>query len=228
MNKKITIAVDGCSSSGKSTLAKGLASSLGYIYIDTGAMYRMVTLTAMRNNLINGDEVNCEKLREIMAKTEIGFSYNSDTQKSESMINGENAEELIRSLDVSDKVSYIAKIPFVRELLAKKQREMGKDGGVIMDGRDIGTVVFPDAELKLFITADAEIRALRRYKELTAKGDKVSLDEITENVKKRDYIDENREIAPLKRADDAVLIDTGNMTPDEQLAEVIKLVNSRL
>ncbi|MDO4196315.1 MAG: (d)CMP kinase [Prevotellaceae bacterium] len=214
---KITIAIDGHSSCGKSTMAKALAKQLGYVYVDTGAMYRCVTLYALRNNCFNDDEsVNTEKLQAEMDSIHISFQFNPETGKADAYLNGENVENEIRLMEVSNYVSPIAAIPFVREAMVAQQRRMGEDKGIVMDGRDIGTTVFPNAELKIFVTASAEIRAERRYKELIAKGEDANYDEILKNVQERDYIDSHREVSPLRMADDALLLDNSNMTIEEQ------------
>lgn len=214
---KITIAIDGHSSCGKSTMAKALAKQLGYVYVDTGAMYRCVTLYALRNNCFNDDEsVNTEKLQAEMDSIHISFQFNPETGKADAYLNGENVENEIRLMEVSNHVSPIAAIPFVREAMVAQQRRMGEDKGIVMDGRDIGTTVFPNAELKIFVTASAEIRAERRYKELIAKGEDANYDEILKNVQERDYIDSHREVSPLRMADDALLLDNSNMTIEEQ------------
>lgn len=214
---KITIAIDGHSSCGKSTMAKALAKQLGYVYVDTGAMYRCVTLYALRNNCFNDDEsVNTEKLQAEMDCIHISFQFNPETGKADAYLNGENVENEIRLMEVSNHVSPIAAIPFVREAMVAQQRRMGEDKGIVMDGRDIGTTVFPNAELKIFVTASAEIRAERRYKELIAKGEDANYDEILKNVQERDYIDSHREVSPLRMADDALLLDNSNMTIEEQ------------
>lgn len=214
---KITIAIDGHSSCGKSTMAKALAKQLGYVYVDTGAMYRCVTLYALRNNCFNDDEsVNTEKLQAEMDSIHISFQFNPETGKADAYLNGENVENEIRLMEVSNHVSPIAAIPFVREAMVAQQRRMGEDKGIVMDGRDIGTTVFPNAELKIFVTASTEIRAERRYKELIAKGEDANYDEILKNVQERDYIDSHREVSPLRMADDALLLDNSNMTIEEQ------------
>ncbi len=228
MRDKLTIAIDGYSSSGKSTVAKDLAARLGYTYIDSGAMYRVVTLVAMRKGIIHSGIVDEEKLNRELEQIDISFSYNPESKRYESYLNGELVEDEIRSMDVSNKVSHIAKIAFVREFLVEKQREMGDVGGVIMDGRDIGTVVFPFADIKLFVTANVEVRAKRRYEELVGKGENVSLEEVVDNVRTRDYIDENREVSPLKKADDAIVLDTSRMTPAEQLEWLEEIVKEKL
>lgn len=225
--KKITIAIDGHSSCGKSTMAKALAKKLGYVYVDTGAMYRCVTLFALRNGCFNEDDtVNAEKLQTMMNQIEISFKFNPEAGKADSYLNGENVEKEIRLMEVSNHVSPIATIPFVREEMVEQQRRMGKDKGIVMDGRDIGTTVFPDAELKIFVTASAEVRAQRRYDELKGKGEDANFEEILHNVQERDYIDSHREVSPLRKADDALLLDNSNMTIDEQNKWLEEKVNS--
>lgn len=214
--KKITIAIDGYSSCGKSTMAKDLARRIGYVYIDTGAMYRAVTLFAMRHNLIANGQVDAAKLQEEMGNIHISLRLNPETQRPDTYLNGECVEREIRTMEVSRHVSLIAALPFVRSAMVEMQREMGKEKGVVMDGRDIGTVVFPHAELKIFVTASAEVRAQRRYDELTAKGEKCNYEEILENVKERDHIDSTRETSPLRQAEDAIVLDNTNMTIPEQ------------
>ena len=216
--KKITIAIDGFSSCGKSTMAKMLAKEVGYIYVDTGAMYRAVTLFAMRNGMIapNGD-VNRDALKAKMDALHVEFKLNPQTGKAETYLNGENVEHEIRGMEVSAHVSAIAAIDFVRTALVAQQQRMGHDKGIVMDGRDIGTVVFPDAELKVFVTASAEVRAQRRFDELVGKGLKANYDEILHNVQERDYIDSHREVSPLRKAEDAIELDNGQLTIAEQL-----------
>ncbi len=216
--KKITIAIDGFSSCGKSTMAKMLAKEVGYIYVDTGAMYRAVTLFAMRNGMIapNGD-VNRDALKAKMDALHVEFKLNPQTGKAETYLNGENVEHEIRGMEVSAHVSAIAAIDFVRTALVAQQQRMGHDKGIVMDGRDIGTVVFPDAELKVFVTASAEVRAQRRFDELVGKGMKANYDEILHNVQERDYIDSHREVSPLRKAEDAIELDNGQLTIAEQL-----------
>ncbi len=214
--KKITIAIDGHSSCGKSTMAKDLARRIGYVYIDTGAMYRAVTLFAMRHNLIANGQVDAAKLQEEMGNIHISLRLNPETQRPDTYLNGECVEREIRTMEVSRHVSLIAALPFVRSAMVEMQREMGKEKGVVMDGRDIGTVVFPHAELKIFVTASAEVRAQRRYDELTAKGEKCNYEEILENVKERDRIDSTRETSPLRQAEDAIVLDNTHMTIPEQ------------
>lgn len=215
--RKITIAIDGYSSTGKSTLAKQLAKALGYVYIDTGAMYRAVTLFAMRNGFIskNGKE-RLEALVKLLPKVNLKFVPNSELGFSEMYLNDENVEKEIRTLEVSQYVSRIAEIEQVRHKLVEMQKVMGKKKGIVMDGRDIGTVVFPDAELKIFMTASTQARATRRYKELLDRGEVVSYEDVLENVQKRDYIDSHREFSPLRKADDAIEFDNSDMGLVEQ------------
>ncbi|MGB5989404.1 MAG: (d)CMP kinase [Marinifilaceae bacterium] len=227
--RKLVIAVDGHSSSGKSTLAKDFAKELEYAFIDTGAMYRTVSLAASRAGVFGeNNELNLPLLKEIVENIDIKFTYNRELKKSQTYLDGELVEDEIRSLEVSNKVSYVAAVSFVRSRLVDLQRSMGEEAGVIMDGRDIGTVVFPNADIKLFVTADVAIRAERRYKELKLKGEDVSLQDIIDNVKQRDYIDENRDESPLKKADDAILLDTGKMTRESQLDWLMKIVEEKL
>jgi cytidylate kinase len=214
--KKIVVAIDGFSSCGKSTLAKALAKEVGYAYVDTGAMYRSVALYCLRNGLISDGKVDEEKLAEAMPSIQISFQYNSETQRNETYLNGENVEEEIRSLAVSNVVSIVSAIGFVRRAMVAQQQSFSKEKGVVMDGRDIGTVVFPDAELKVFVTARAEVRAQRRFLELSAKGDSATFEEVLENVKQRDYLDQNREESPLRQAEDAILLDNSEMTIPQQ------------
>ena len=214
--KKITIAIDGYSSCGKSTMAKDLAREVGYIYIDSGAMYRAVTLYCLENQLFTEEGIDTIRLEATMPGIQISFQLNPETGRPMTFLNGANVEDRIRTMEVSNHVSPVAALPFVREALVKLQQEMGKEKGIVMDGRDIGTAVFPDAELKIIVTASAEIRAQRRYDELQAKGQEASFDEILANVKERDYIDQNREVSPLRQADDALLLDNSNLTIEEQ------------
>lgn len=217
--RKITIAIDGYSSCGKSTMAKDLAREIGYIYVDTGAMYRSVTLFAMRNSLFDEDgSIKTDELKDRMGEINISFKLNSETGRPDTYLNGELVEKEIRTMEVSANVSKIAALPFVREALVAQQQAMGKEKGIIMDGRDIGTVVFPDAELKIFVTASAEVRAQRRYDELKVKGMPADFDDILKNVKERDYIDSHRETSPLRMADDALELDNSHMTIEEQKA----------
>ena len=214
--KKIIIALDGHSSCGKSTMAKALAKKIGYIYVDTGAMYRTVTLFALRNNIFNGTELDAARLEALLPEVSVSFVLDPETNLPLACLNGEVVEREIRTMEVSSRVSPIAALPFVRTMLTKMQQQMGEAKGIVMDGRDIGTAVFPQAELKIFVTASAEVRAQRRYDELTAKGECVTFEEILKNVQERDYIDSHREVAPLKQADDALVLDNSNMTREEQ------------
>lgn len=224
--KKITIAIDGFSSCGKSTMAKDLAREIGYIYIDSGAMYRAVTLYSLENGIFQGDQINTEKLKNQIKEIHISFRLNPETGRPDTYLNGSNVENKIRTMEVSSHVSPIAALDFVRKAMVAQQQEMGKAKGIVMDGRDIGTTVFPDAELKIFVTASPEIRAQRRYDELKAKGEEVSFDEILENVKQRDYIDQNREVSPLRKADDALLLDNSLMTISQQKAWLAEQFNT--
>jgi cytidylate kinase len=215
--KKITIAIDGHSSCGKSTMAKDLAREIGYVYVDTGAMYRCVTLFALRNGLFAADgSIDEAGLRSRMNNIRISFKFNPEAGRPDTYLNGELVERDIRTMEVSNHVSPIATLGFVREAMVAQQQEMGRGGGVVMDGRDIGTVVFPNAELKIFVTASAEVRAQRRYDELKAKGMDADYADILKNVQERDYIDSHREVSPLRQADDALLLDNSNMTIPEQ------------
>jgi cytidylate kinase len=216
-DKKIVIAVDGFSSGGKSTFAKMLAARLGYIFIDTGAMYRAVTLHALEHGAVTGGAVDRDKLISLLDGMDISFRFNPARQASDIYIDGTDAEDRIRSIEVSDLVSSVSRIPEVRVKLVAMQREMGRGKGIVMDGRDIGTVVFPDAELKIFLTADPKVRAERRYEELRAKGEDVSLAQIEENIRSRDIADQNREISPLRQAPDALVLDNSRMTLEEQM-----------
>ncbi len=214
--KKITIAIDGYSSCGKSTMAKDLAREVGYVYVDTGAMYRSVTLYALRHQLFDGDSIREQELKQKMDDIHISFKFNPATGRPDTYLNGECVEQDIRTLEVSNHVSPIAALPFVRQALVAQQQQMGKDKGVVMDGRDIGTTVFPDAELKIFVTASAEVRAQRRYDELKQKGMPADFDDILKNVQERDYIDSHRKVSPLRQADDALLLDNSHMTIAQQ------------
>ena len=214
--KKITIAIDGYSSCGKSTMAKDLAREVGYIYIDSGAMYRAVTLYCLENQLFTAEGIDTARLEANMPGIHISFQLNPETGRPMTHLNGVNVEDRIRTMEVSNRVSPVAALPFVREALVKLQQDMGKEKGIVMDGRDIGTTVFPEAELKIFVTASAEVRAQRRYDELKAKGQDASFEEILANVKERDYIDQNREVSPLRKADDAILLDNSHLTIEEQ------------
>ncbi|MDR0733231.1 MAG: (d)CMP kinase [Dysgonamonadaceae bacterium] len=224
--KKITIAVDGYSSCGKSTMAKYLAKTVKYNYIDSGAMYRAVTLYAIKNSLFKGDYPDETALKKQINQIHIDFRHNKTKGKSDTYLNGENVEKEIRSMEVADKVSLIAAIGFVREALVRQQQEMGKNRGIVMDGRDIGTVVFPDAELKIFVTARPEVRARRRLAELTAKGENATFEEVLKNLTKRDRIDATRKDSPLRQADDAAVIDNSDLTIGEQNAIMLNLFSN--
>ena len=227
--KKITIAIDGHSSCGKSTMAKELARKLGYIYVDTGAMYRTVTLYAMRNNLFTADgEVKTDELQKSMNNIKVSFCINEETGRPDACLNDECVENIIRSIEVSNHVSKIAAIPFVREAMVEQQRRMGAEKGIVMDGRDIGTTVFPDAELKIFVTASAKVRAQRRYDELQQKGMPADFDEILKNVEERDYIDSHREVSPLRQAEDAILLDNSDLTIPQQNEWLMQQVEKAL
>lgn len=220
--EKIIIAIDGFSSCGKSTMAKDLAHELGYIYVDTGAMYRCVALYALQHKLFLKDgEINIPELEAAMPNIIISFKLNKETGRPDTYLNNENVENKIRTMEVSSHVSSIAAIPFVREALVAQQQKMGKDKGIVMDGRDIGTVVFPNAELKIFVTASPEVRAQRRYDELMEKGMEADYNEILENVKRRDYIDSHRDVSPLRKADDAIELDNSNISIEEQKQWII-------
>ena len=221
--EKIIIAIDGFSSCGKSTMAKDLAHELGYIYVDTGAMYRCVALYALQHKLFLKDgEINIPELEAAMPNINISFKLYKETGRPDTYLNNENVENKIRTMEVSSHVSSIAAIPFVREALVAQQQKMGKDKGIVMDGRDIGTVVFPNAELKIFVTASPEVRAQRRYDELMEKGMEADYNEILENVKRRDYIDSHRDVSPLRKADDAIELDNSNISIEEQKQWLIK------
>ena len=223
--KKITIAIDGYSSTGKSTLAKHLAKHLGYVYVDTGAMYRAVTLFSMQNGYINADSFDKESLVDGLPYIKLEFHFNADLGFAEMYLNGTNVENEIRTIEVSNFVSRIAEISEVRAKLVEQQQQMGKSKGIVMDGRDIGTVVFPDAELKIFMTSSPSTRAQRRYDELQAKGQNVSYDEVLKNVQERDYIDTHRNDSPLVMAEDAIEIDNSFLNREEQFEAVLDLVD---
>jgi cytidylate kinase len=225
LNKKITIAIDGFSSTGKSTLAKQLANHLGYVYVDTGAMYRAVTLFAMQNGYINADTFDKQSLINSLPFIKLNFEFNANVGFAEMYLNGVNVENEIRTIEVSNFVSKVAEVSEVRSKLVEQQQEMGKGKGIVMDGRDIGTVVFPDAELKIFMTASAETRAQRRFDELQAKGDTVSYEVVLKNVQERDYIDTHRDDSPLVIADDAIEIDNSYLSREEQFDLVLELVD---
>ncbi|PQJ23105.1 (d)CMP kinase [Tenacibaculum sp. SG-28] len=228
MTKKITIAIDGFSSTGKSTIAKQLAKELSYIYVDTGAMYRAVTLYAMENNFVSETFLHTEKLISKLPTITLSFHFNKDLGFAEMYLNGKNVERAIRTIEVSNLVSKIAAISAVRKKLVAEQQEMGKNKGIVMDGRDIGTVVFPDAELKIFMTASAETRAQRRFQELVERGDQVSFEAVLHNVKERDHLDSTRSDSPLVKAKDAIAIDNSKIDKDEQFSQILSLVNDKL
>lgn len=228
MGQKITIAIDGFSSTGKSTIAKELANKLGYIYVDTGAMYRAVTLYAMKRQFVSATELNLVEFEKHLPAIRLSFTFNADLGFAEMYLNGVNVEKEIRSLEVSQMVSKVSAISSVRKKLVLEQQEMGKHKGIVMDGRDIGTVVFPDAELKLFMTASAEKRAKRRYKELIEKGDTVQFEDVLHNVVERDHLDSTREDSPLLKAADAIEIDNSDMGKQEQFDLIYSLVTHKL
>jgi cytidylate kinase len=223
-DKELTIAIDGWSSCGKSTLAKALAKELNYVYVDSGAMYRGAALHAMRNNLVSRNHVDVNRIIASLSNIKISFTNNAKG-KAELYLNGKNVEKEIRTMEVSNSVSSVAKIKEVRLFLVKQQRIMGVNGGVVMDGRDIGSIVFPLAEVKLFMTADPDVRAQRRFDELKAKGDKITFDEVKENLILRDEMDSTREESPLTQVDDAIVLDNTNLTPKQQLVKTLALVN---
>ena len=216
--KKIVIAIDGHSSSGKSTMAKDLAKEIGYTYIDTGAMYRAVTLYCIQHGFFEGEKIKEEELKASIHDIDISFRLNAETGRPDTYLNGVNVEKEIRGMEVADKVSPVATLGFVRRALVAKQQEMGKAKGIVMDGRDIGTTVFPNAELKIFVTASSQVRAQRRFDELKEKGMPADFDAILKNVEERDYIDTHRETSPLRKADDAITLDNSEMTIPEQKA----------
>lgn len=227
--KKIIVSIDGYSSCGKSTMAKDLASRIGYTFVDTGAMYRAVTLLAIRNNLFDeNNKPDTESLKRLLPDSTITQRHNPSLGKAETFLNGENVENEIRGMEVSSLVSAIATIPFVRSELVRQQQVMGKDGGIVMDGRDIGTTVFPNAELKIFVTASPQVRAQRRYAELLAKGQQTTKEEVLKNLEERDFVDSHREVSPLRQAEDAVVIDNTNLSPSEQLAMLLALYKERI
>lgn len=228
MQKKITIAIDGFSSCGKSTLAKAMAKELGYVFIDTGAMYRAVSLFALRNNFIVNKEIDVDSLVKNLSQIALHFELNPNTNLPEIVLNGENVEKEIRSIEVSSFVSRIAEIREVRSKLIQEQQKMGASGGVVMDGRDVGSVVLPNAELKLFITCDPLVRAQRRFQEMKQSNSSITLKEIQQNLEERDYIDTHRALDPLIQVEDAVLIDNTHLTPAEQLKIALELVQERL
>lgn len=224
--KKITIAIDGWSSCGKSTLAKALAKKLGYIYVDSGAMYRGISLFALHQKWVSENHLDKEEVINALKKIELDFQYDEKTEKAKLVLNGKNVEEEIRTLTVSNVVSKIATIKEVRQHLVSQQQQMGKNGGVVMDGRDIGSVVFPNAELKLFVTADVDIRAQRRYQEMLAKGQQPSLEEVKKNLQQRDEMDTNRTESPLIKTDDAIVLDNTQLNQEEQLQLALEYVKN--
>lgn len=224
MDKRLTIAIDGYSSCGKSSFAKQIAARYKYKYIDSGAMYRAVTLYALRQGIINKNNIDTLLLEKEIQKININFSFNPDNQTNDTFLNTENIEELIRSTEVSNHVSEISAIKFVRSKMVEFQRQIGNEGGIVMDGRDIGTVVFPNAELKIFMIASPDIRSMRRYKELKAKNQEVNLEEIKNNLLHRDLIDSSRAESPLKKADDALVLDNSFMTIDQQMNWIIQVI----
>jgi cytidylate kinase len=228
MSKKITIAIDGYSSTGKSTVAKQLAAELGYVYVDTGAMYRAVTLYLMRKMLVSDTHFDEEAILRHLPFINISFVFNEEVGYGEVHLNNENVEKEIRLMEVSQQVSKVAAVPDVRKMLVKIQQEIGKNKAVVMDGRDIGTVVFPDADLKLFMTASTEKRAERRYDELKGRGDEVKYEDVLANVKERDYLDTTREDSPLVKAEDAIEIDNSDMNLQEQFEKVLKLAKDKI
>lgn len=224
--KKIIIAIDGFSSCGKSTMAKDLARQIGYIYVDTGAMYRTVTLYALRHGLFRADgSVDTDGLERAMNEIHVTFKLNETTGRPDAFLNGERVEDEIRGMEVSSHVSLVAAMPFVRKAMVAQQQAMGKQKGIVMDGRDIGTTVFPDAELKIFVTASPEVRAQRRYEELKGKGQEASFDEILKNVKERDYVDSHRAVSPLRKAADAIELDNSRMTIPQQREWLLEQFN---
>ena len=225
MAKKIVITIDGWSSCGKSTLAKQLAKELGYVYVDSGAMYRAITLFFLRNNV---DLINKKEIKEALENISLEFIFNSTSGNSEIYLNSENVEYLIRDMFIAEKVSDVAAIKEVREFAVAQQQKMGTKKGIVMDGRDIGTVVFPKAELKLFMTADAAIRVQRRFKELYEKNPNVTIEEVKDNLELRDYIDSNREISPLRRAEDAVELDNSNLSETQQFQRALDMVKEKI
>ena len=226
--KPIVIAIDGHSSTGKSTVAKRLAKQLEYKYVDTGAMYRAVTLFAMRNNWIQEGSVDEAKLIENLSAVEINFEYNPEAGTNDVILNDENVEKQIRAMEVSGNVSSVAKIDEVREKLVQIQKQLGEEKGIVMDGRDIGSVVFPEAELKIFMTASADIRAQRRYNELKEKGENINFEEVLKNVQHRDDIDSNRKNSPLIQSEDAIKIDNSNLSQEEQFEKILNLAKERI
>ena len=225
-NRQVVIAIDGYSSCGKSTFAKAIAKKLGYAYIDSGAMYRATTLYGLQNGAFDAEgTLNSTKLIQALPQITITFKFNNEKSRNETYLNGTCVEDEIRTIAIADKVSRVAEIAEVREQMVLLQQQMGQKKGIVMDGRDIGTVVFPDAEFKIFMTADPAIRAQRRYDELKAKGETVDIKEVEENIRKRDYIDENREVSPLRKADDALVLDNSHITVEQQMEWVEEHLN---
>ncbi len=227
MEEKLIIAIDGYSSSGKSTFAKAIAKELNYIYIDSGAMYRAVTLYCLRKGLINKDGIDVEGVKKALKDIHIDFVYNPDSGEYETWLNSENVEQEIRSIEVSKFVSLISQIPDVRKRMVELQREIGTHKGIVMDGRDIGTVVFPDADIKIFMTASFDVRAQRRFDELQAKKESVDYREIKKNIIERDSMDENRAVSPLRKAKDAIILDNTNMTLEEQMSWIREVISRK-
>jgi cytidylate kinase len=227
MDKKLIIAIDGYSSCGKSTFAKAIAKVLGYIYIDSGAMYRAVTLYCMRKGYINKEGINITGILNNLREIHVSFTFNPDIEEYETYLNTENTENEIRGIEVSAFVSRISQIPEVRERMVELQRQIGGSKGIVMDGRDIGTVVFPDAEIKIFMTASIDIRAKRRFDELKTKGNNIDFEEIKRNIVARDIADENRDISPLRRAEDAIVLDNSRMTVNEQMIWVMGIIENK-
>lgn len=225
---QVTIAIDGFSSCGKSTLAKEIAKKLNYVYVDSGAMYRAVTLYLMNKGILKDGHFIKEQVLNALDAIEISFEFNPKEQKSETYLNGENVEKTIRTLSIAKHVSAVSAIPEVRKKLVAIQQEFGKDGGVVMDGRDIGTVVFPNADVKLFLTASKDVRAQRRYDELTQRGDKITFEAVKSNIEKRDHIDSTREVSPLRKADDAIEIDNSELTREEQLEAALTIIQQKV
>ncbi len=228
MDRPLIIAIDGTSSCGKSTFAKAIARWLHYIHIDSGAMYRAVTLFALQNGLFENGRLDEKKLISLLPSITIAFKKNPDTGETETWLNGKNVEKEIRSIEVSGKVSEVSRIPQVREHLVALQRKMAGRGGVVMDGRDIGTVVFPQADIKIFMTATPEVRAMRRYKEMLEKKEHATFEEVLQNVKERDRIDSGREVSPLRKAEDALVLDNSGMTVEEQMAWVKEIIRKKM
>jgi CMP/dCMP kinase len=222
--KKLVVAIDGFSSCGKSTFAKAIARKLGYVFIDSGAMYRAATLFCLQHKLFTGEELNTVRLLKMLGEIKISFNFNPASSAIETWLNGKNVESEIRGIEVSNHVSAVSQVKEVRQKLVALQQEIGKEGGIVMDGRDIGTVVFPHADIKLFMTASVEVRAQRRYLELKGKGNEVPLDDIKANIEKRDHIDQTRQESPLRKASDAVLLDNSFMTPEEQMNWFMELL----